>query len=243
MVIAKEDRRWKTMRYQKIVEGIFINRPNRFIAHVEINGVEVVSHVKNTGRCKELLIPNRTKVYLEDHGLHTTRKTRYSLIAVEKETKEGTILINMDSQAPNKVAKEWVEQGGLGEKITYIKSEKTYGDSRFDLYFEYETEGGDIKKAYMEVKGVTLEEDGIVKFPDAPTSRGSKHMEGLIRAKKEGYEAYLLFVVQMERFTSFTANEATDPQFAQTLIAAKEAGVHILVKPCEVTPDSLKIKS
>lgn len=230
------------MKYNNIVEGLFISRPNRFIANVEIDGVVQVCHVKNTGRCKELLIPGKTKVYLEDHGENTTRKTRYSLLTVIKETKNGPMLINMDSQAPNKVAKEWLESGGLGKKITYIKSEKTYGDSRFDLYFEYLNEENETVKAYMEVKGVTLEDEGVVRFPDAPTSRGVKHMECLMKAKEDGYDAYILFVVQLEHFTSFEANHVTDPAFAETLETAKRKGVHVLVKPCIVTPDTLRIK-
>ena len=230
------------MKYQNIVKGRFLSRPNRFIAHVDLNGEEVVCHVKNTGRCRELLIPGETTVYLEDHGENTTRKTRYSLITVVKETSTGPILINMDSQAPNKVAKEWVENGGLGMEVTYIKSEKTYGDSRYDLYFEYLDKKGETVKAYMEVKGVTLEEDGIVKFPDAPTSRGTKHIEGLVRAKEAGYEAYILFVIQLEHFKEFMANEKTDPNFAAALTNAKLNGVHVLAKSCIVTPDSLKIK-
>ncbi len=230
------------MNYNNIVEGIFISRPNRFIANVEINGQVEVCHVKNTGRCKELLIPGKTKVYLEDHGENTKRKTRYSLLTVVKETPNGPMLINMDSQAPNKVAKEWLERGGLGKNVTYIKPEKTYGDSRFDLYFEYLTEENEVVKAYMEVKGVTLEEDGVVRFPDAPTSRGTKHIECLMKAKEEGYEAYILFVVQLERFTSFEANHQTDPAFAQALETARRNGVQVLVKPCIVTPDTLQIK-
>ncbi|MDO5522221.1 MAG: DNA/RNA nuclease SfsA [bacterium] len=230
------------MKYNNIVEGIFISRPNRFIAHVEIDGEEVVCHVKNTGRCRELLIPGKTKVYLEDHGTNTTRKTRYSLITVVKETSHGEMLINMDSQAPNKVAKEWLESGGLKKNVTYIKPEKTYGDSRFDLYFEYEEEQGETVKAYMEVKGVTLENEGAVKFPDAPTSRGVKHIEGLVRAKQAGYDAYILFVVQLEQFTSFEANAETDPAFAEALKNASMRGVKVLVKPCIVTKDTLQIK-
>lgn len=230
------------MRYNNIVEGRFISRPNRFIAHVEIDGEEVVCHVKNTGRCKELLIPGKTKVFLEDHGLNTTRKTRYSLITVVKETSQGEMLINMDSQAPNKVAREWLEQGGLGKKITYIKPEKTYGDSRYDLYFEYLDDNQETVCAYMEVKGVTLENEGVVKFPDAPTSRGVKHMEGLIKAKEEGYDAYILFVIQLEHYTSFEANEATDPKFAETLARAKQQGVHVLAKACLVEKDLLMIQ-
>lgn len=229
------------MKYTTIVEGRFISRPNRFIAHVEVDGEIQVCHVKNTGRCRELLIPEKTKVFLEDHGLDTKRKTRYSVIAVEKVTDTGTILINMDSQAPNKVAKEWLEAGGLGKNITYIRSEKTHGDSRYDLYFEYINDQKEVVQAFMEVKGVTLEEEGIVRFPDAPTQRGVKHIEGLIQAKQEGYEAYILFVVQMNQFRSFEPNDRTDPKFGEALRKAKCAGVHVVVKACDVTPDSLRI--
>lgn len=231
-----------TMNYNNMIEGIFVSRPNRFIAHVLVDGKEVVCHVKNTGRCKELLIPNQTKVYVQDHGEDTKRKTRYSLITVVKETKHGSMLINMDSQAPNKVAREWLESGGLGKEVTFIKPEKTYGDSRFDLYFEYLDENNNTVPAYMEVKGVTLEEDGVVRFPDAPTSRGVKHIDGLIRAKEAGYDAYILFVIQLEHFTLFEANEKTDPAFAKALKNAELNGVHILAKSCEVTKDSLRIK-
>ncbi|BBF41773.1 sugar/maltose fermentation stimulation protein homolog [Lachnospiraceae bacterium KM106-2] len=229
------------MKYENMKEGRFLSRPNRFIAHVELEGQEVVCHVKNTGRCKELLIPGETKVWIQDHGENTTRKTRYSLINVVKNTSHGNMMINMDSQAPNKVAKEWLENGGFGKEVTFIKSEKTYGDSRFDLYFEYVGEDEKIVKAYMEVKGVTLEEDGEVRFPDAPTSRGTKHIEGLMKAKKNGYDAYILFVVQLETFHSFAANAATDPAFAMALSKAKKQGVHILVKGCHVTKDTLEI--
>lgn len=230
------------MKYNNIVKGLFLDRPNRFIAHVKVNGEEVICHVKNTGRCKELLIPGKTTVYLEDHGTNTKRKTRYSLISVIKETKNGDILINMDSQAPNKVAKEWLESGGLGKKITYIKPEKTYLDSRFDIYFEYDDENGNKVKAFMEVKGVTLEDDGVVRFPDAPTERGTKHVNELIKAKEEGYESYILFVVQLEDFKYFEANKKTDPKFAEALKNAEDKGVHIIAKSCKVTSDSLKIK-
>lgn len=230
------------MKYNNIVKGLFLDRPNRFIAHAKVNGEEVVCHVKNTGRCKELLIPGKTIVYLEDHGTNTKRKTRYSLISVIKETKNGDILINMDSQAPNKVAKEWLESGGLGKKITYIKPEKTYLDSRFDIYFEYDDENGNKVKAFMEVKGVTLEDNGVVRFPDAPTERGTKHVNELIKAKEEGYESYILFVVQLEDFKYFEANKKTDPKFAEALKNAEDKGVHIIAKSCKVTFDSLKIK-
>lgn len=229
------------MKYHNIIEGTFLSRPNRFIAHVEIEGKEEICHVKNTGRCKELLIPGKSKVYLEDYGENTKRKTRYSLISVEKETKEGTLLINMDSQAPNIVAGEWLASGGLGKELSYIKAECKYGESRLDFYFEYE-EKGEKKQAFMEVKGVTLENDGIVSFPDAPTERGVKHIRELMRAVEEGYEAFLLFVVQMDSFCEFKPNDETMPEFGEALKEAEKKGVHVLVKACNVMQDSLKIK-
>ncbi|SFR78309.1 DNA/RNA nuclease SfsA [Anaeromicropila populeti] len=229
------------MRYENIITGIFIDRPNRFIAYVKIGDEVCQCHVKNTGRCKELLIPGKSKVYLEDHGANAKRKTRYSLVAVIKETEKENILINMDSQAPNKVAREWLESGGLEGNITYIKAEKTFEDSRFDLYFEYDDEKNQLCKAFMEVKGVTLEENGVVRFPDAPTQRGVKHLEGLMKAKKAGYVTYLLFVVQMGKFERFEPNGSTDPVFANTLRKAEEEGVIVIVKGCRITPDSLQI--
>lgn len=229
------------MKYNNIVSGRFLDRPNRFIAHVDIEGKEVICHVKNTGRCKELLIPGETTVFLEDHGDDTKRKTRYSLISVIKKTNHGNIIINMDSQAPNKVVEEYLNSGDFIKNITYIKRETKYGDSRFDFYFEYKNEEDKIVKAFMEVKGVTLENDGIVKFPDAPTERGTKHIKELIKAIDDGYESYIMFVVQMERFNEFKANEETDKKFSDALEEAKEKGVNVIIKPCYVTRDTLKI--
>ncbi|SET15105.1 DNA/RNA nuclease SfsA [[Clostridium] polysaccharolyticum] len=220
------------MRYKNIKKGRFLGRPNRFIAHVDLNGEEAVCHVKNTGRCKELLIPGESVVYIEDHGEDARRKTRYSLIGVEK----GNLMINMDSQAPNKVVKEWIAQGGFLPGITLIKPEKKYGDSRFDFYLEQ----GD-KKIFMEVKGVTLEENGVAMFPDAPTERGIKHMEELITCKENGYDAYILFVVQMAGMKVFKPNDRTHPAFGEALRKAKKHGVEILVKDCLVKEDELKI--
>lgn len=220
------------MKYETIKKGRFLLRPNRFIAHVDLDGEEVICHVKNTGRCRELLIPGETTVYIEDHGENTKRKTRYSLIGVEK----GDLMINMDSQAPNKVVKEWIENGGFLPGITFIKPEKKYGDSRFDFYLEQ----GE-KKIFMEVKGVTLEEDGVAMFPDAPTERGVKHVEELITCKADGYDAYIVFVVQMSGMKVFTPNERTHPQFGEALRKARRHGVEILVKDCLVTEDELKI--
>lgn len=220
------------MRYENIKRGRFLARPNRFIAHVELDGEEVICHVKNTGRCRELLIPGESTVYIEDHGPETKRKTRYSLIGVEK----GDLMINMDSQAPNKVVKEWIQSGEFLPGITLIKPEKKYGDSRFDFYLEQ----GD-RKIFLEVKGVTLEENGVAMFPDAPTERGVKHIEELIDCKKNGYDAYIVFVVQMAGMKTFTPNDRTQKEFREALREAKENGVEILVKDCKVTADELTI--
>ena len=217
--------------YKNIKRGIFKSRPNRFIAHVEIDGVIEVCHVKNTGRCKELLIEDAT-VFVEENN-NPLRKTKYSLIGVKK----GDRLINMDSQAPNKVVYEWIKDGNLFKDVINIKTEKTYGNSRFDLYVE--TKG---EKAFIEVKGVTLEEDGIVRFPDAPTIRGIKHINELIECKQDGYEAYLILVVQMKDVKWFEPNNKTQPEFSKALIRAKEAGVNIIAMDCEVLENALTIR-
>ena len=218
------------MRYGKMVPGIFQKRPNRFIAHVEIDGTLQVCHVKNTGRCRELL-PQGAKVWCLP-GQTPNRKTPFDLIAVEK----GKRLINMDSQAPNAAAKEWLLSGGLGE-IENLKSETTHADSRFDFSF---TKDG--KPCYLEVKGVTLENDGICAFPDAPTQRGAKHIKGLTALAKEGFGAYILFVIQMSDVTYLHPNDNTDPVFGQALREAAEAGVQILAMDCTVTPDSMTLQ-
>lgn len=218
------------MLYENIVEGTFINRPNRFIAQVEIQGNVEKCHVKNTGRCKELLVPGAT-VYLERSN-NIKRKTRFSLISVEKKGR----LINMDSNAPNKVVYEWLKKGRLFPDITLIKPETKYNNSRFDFYVEH----GD-KKTFIEVKGVTLEEDGIVRFPDAPTIRGVKHLNELQDAKKEGYEAYVVFVIQMKGVKYFTPNDVTHKEFGDTLRRAGKSGVDILAYDCQVTKNSLII--
>lgn len=220
------------MRYENIKKAKFLARPNRFIAHAELDGQEVICHVKNTGRCRELLIPGETTVYIQDHGEDTKRKTRYSLIGVEK----GNLMINMDSQAPNKVVKEWIQVGEFLPGITFMKPEKKYGNSRFDFYLEQ----GE-KKIFLEVKGVTLEEDGVAMFPDAPTERGVKHIEELIACKEDGYDAYIVFVVQMAGMKVFRPNEKTQPEFGEALRKARSHGVDIIVKNCIVTPDELKI--
>lgn len=224
------------MKYEKIVSGIFVSRPNRFIAHVLIDGKEEIVHVKNTGRCKELLIPG-VKVYLEDfEGRMGSRKLRYSLIAVEKKRDEGnneSILINMDSQAPNKVVGEWLATQGY----TFIKSEYKYGDSRIDFYMEKGTD-----KYLLEVKGCTLEYNGHCFFPDAPTERGVKHLEELIKAKEHGYHAAVLILIQMEESIDFAPNDETHKEFGDTLRIAASRGVEVLCYNCKVTPDSLQLK-
>ena len=188
------------MKYEHIEPGIFHSRPNRFIAKVETGGREETVHVKNTGRCRELLVPG-AKVYLERSG-NPDRKTKWDLIAVEK----GERMINMDSQAPNVLVKEWLEAGNLFCDLARIRPEYTYGNSRFDLYVE-----ADGQKILMEVKGVTLEEDGRVRFPDAPSDRAVKHMEELKEAVKNGYQAYVFFVIQMKGVRFFTPNTDTHP--------------------------------
>lgn len=220
------------MKYEQIIMGRFLERPNRFISHVEIPGVSEFEkvHVKNTGRCKELLAPG-AEVYLEK-GTNPDRSTAYDLVAVRK----GNRLINMDSQAPNKVVGEWLLKGELFSDITLIKPETTWGNSRFDFYVEAAG-----TKAFIEVKGVTLEEDGVVRFPDAPSDRAVKHVEELIHAKKAGYQVYIIFVVQMKGVKYFLPNYATHPAFGEALLKARESGVEILALDCHVTPDSLDI--
>lgn len=218
------------MEYKNIVEATFVDRPNRFIAHCIANGNIQTVHVKNTGRCKELLTPNAT-VYLEVSD-NPNRKTKYDLIAVKKCDK----LINMDSQAPNKAAYEWLSNGGYIKAPILVKPEAKYGNSRIDFYIESKSE-----KAYIEVKGVTLENDGIACFPDAPTQRGSKHLRELIKAKENGYKAAVLFVIQMKGCTKFIPNDITDPDFADTLRLAGKNGVEVLAMDCVITPDSMVI--
>ena len=217
------------MEYGKMVPGVFLARPNRFIAHVKINGREEVCHVKNTGRCRELLPPG-AEVWCQESD-NPARKTKYDLITVKK----GNRLINMDSQAPNTAAREWLLAGGLGE-ISELRPETVHGDSRFDFSFMK-----DGKRCFLEVKGVTLENDGVCAFPDAPTERGTKHLRGLTRAAEEGFGAYVLFVVQMENVRYLHPNDATDPAFGKTLREAAEAGVKILAMDCRVTPGSMML--
>ncbi|MBO5590468.1 MAG: DNA/RNA nuclease SfsA [Acidaminococcaceae bacterium] len=288
------------MKYSKVVPGIFIKRPNRFIAHIMINGNEEICHVKNTGRCKELLIPGCT-VYCSVSD-NPQRKTKFDLIAVEKilnfhtrvaaeTTSEAnsntslapkdkrksktnnTLLVNMDSQAPNAAVKEWLASGAspFGQ-IDFLKPECKHGNSRFDFYLEIKEQntlakqneiadnsssqriGNDHKtidaetnqilksktrKIFVEVKGVTLEQDSVVLFPDAPTERGVKHVHELIQCHGEGYETYILFVVQMNHASYFTPNRKTHPQFADALCEAKQAGVQLLAYTCKITPDEM----
>ena len=218
------------MKYSKVVEGIFLERPNRFVAKVMIDGKDETVHVKNTGRCRELL-PKGARVYLADEE-GKERKTRYDLIAALKNDR----IINMDSQAPNAVVKEALQQGLVLRGVKEIKPEYTFGESRFDFFVK--TEDND-KGAFIEVKGVTLENDNIVSFPDAPSDRAVKHVEELIKARKEGYDAYILFVVQMENVRFLTPNERTHKEFALALRRAKEAGVQILAYDTKVTLDSM----
>ncbi len=218
------------MFYKNIVPGVFLSRPNRFIAHIRIDGKETVCHVKNTGRCKELLSPGAA-VWCEKSD-NPARKTQYDLIAVQK----GDRLINMDSQAPNKAAFEWLACGGLGE-IQNLRPETTYGPSRFDFSFQK-----DGKKCFLEVKGVTLEHSGVCAFPDAPTQRGAKHLKELTTLIKEGFGAYVLFVIQMSDVSYLHPNDATDPAFGNALREAAAADVQILAYDCAVTPSSMTLR-
>lgn len=225
------------MKYEKIIKGNFIERSNRFIATVDVDSSIEKTHVKNTGRCRELLLPG-AQIYLEDfHGRMGKRKLRYSLIGVEK----GNVLVNMDSQAPNKVVKEALESGKLSlpdlEHIVHVKGECRYGDSRLDFYIE--DENG--KKGFIEVKGVTLEEDGVARFPDAPTERGVRHIEELMTAAKEGYKVYVLFVIQMKGIRQFEPNDRTHKAFGDMLRKASQNNVHVLAYDCIVTEDTLKL--
>lgn len=216
------------MQYGPVIPGRFVDRPNRFIAHVETaEGLQTV-HVKNTGRCRELLVPGVT-VYLEKSG-NPARKTAYDLIAVEK----GSLLVNLDSQAPNRVFEEWAATGRFLPGVTTIRREYTYGDSRLD--FCLETPAG---LHLVEVKGVTLENEGLAKFPDAPTERGIKHIRELQRAVKQGVGASLCFIVQMEGMRCVSPNDETHPAFGQALREAAAAGVRVRACECRVMPDSL----
>ena len=268
--VSLSKRKERTMKYNQVVSGTFLQRPNRFIAHVLIDSKEEICHVKNTGRCHELLIPGCT-VYCAVSD-NPQRKTKFDLIAVEKrvayptgtnqqgipvttttsseaietngasnsKTDPGSshvILFNMDSQAPNAAVKEWLQSGTSPfGKIDYLKPECKFGNSRFDFYLEKEK-----RRIYLEVKGVTLEDKGVVLFPDAPTERGVKHVQELIRCHAEGFETYVLFVVQMGCALYVTPNRTTHPQFADALHEAQQAGVKLLAYTCNVVPDEMRI--
>ena len=219
------------MKYGHMVAGRFLARPNRFIAHVQINGQTEICHVKNTGRCKELLSIG-AEVWCEQ-ATNPNRKTKYDLITVKK----GDRLINMDSQAPNIAAGEWLAAGGLGP-VESIRPETFHGDSRYDFSFVK-----DGKTCFLEVKGVTLENDGVCAFPDAPTDRGAKHLRGLTQAVKEGFGAYVLFVIQMADVKYLHPNDATDPEFGKALREAAENGVQVMAVDCQVTEDTMVIGS
>lgn len=216
------------MKYNNIKRAKFIDRPNRFIANIEIDGKIEVCHVKNTGRCKELLIEGAS-IYVQKHN-SSNRKTKYSLISVYK----GNKLINIDSQVPNKVFHEWLLKGNLFENTSLIRPECKYNNSRFDFYIE-----ADERKIFVEVKGVTLEEEGIVMFPDAPTERGLKHLKELSDSLDEGYEAYVCFVIQMKDVLHFTPNYKTHQEFGDTLKEIKNKGVNLIALDCQVTEDSI----
>ena len=207
----------RTMHYENMEPAVFLSRPNRFVAYVEQAGKQEICHVKNTGRCRELLIPG-AELYVQRSD-NPARKTALDLISVKK----GAQWVNMDSQAPNKAAAEWLKNGGLGRKEILVRPEYKYENSRFDFYLE--TEG---RKAFMEVKGVTLEEDGTARFPDAPTERGVKHIRELMRCLDDGYEAYILFVIQMKGVHAFEPNDRTHPAFGETLREDDGKGVRIL---------------
>jgi sugar fermentation stimulation protein A len=218
------------MKYTNMERAHFIERPNRFIAHVETEKGREICHVKNTGRCKELL-PQNAVVYVQRND-NPARKTKLDLITVEK----GDYLINMDSQAPNMAVKEWLQAGNLFSPQAKIYAEKTYGESRFDFYIE---DGP--RKAFMEVKGVTLEEGGVCRFPDAPTERGVKHIKELQKCMEDGYEAYILFVIQMSPVKYLEPNDKTHKAFGDALREAAEKGVHVLARDCKVSVDSMEI--
>ncbi|MBQ8303935.1 MAG: DNA/RNA nuclease SfsA [Clostridia bacterium] len=217
------------MKYENIVKGVFLSRPNRFIAEVLIDGIKQTVHVKNTGRCKELLIKGNEVWLQKSHN--PLRKTAYDLIAVKK----GDLLINMDSQIPNAVAAEWLKKGNLFSKEAVIKREVTFGNSRFDLFID---DGN--RKAFIEVKGVTLENDGIASFPDAPTLRGVKHINELVKCTECGFEAYIIFIIQMKGVHLFTPNYKTHREFGEALKSAQEKGVRIIALDCIVTENSIE---
>lgn len=217
------------MKYKNMVPGRFLCRPNRFIAHVQINGNVETVHVKNTGRCRELLTEG-AQVWCQKSS-NPNRKTQYDLICVQK----GNRLINMDSQAPNVAVGEWLRNGGFSN-VSDVRPEVKFENSRFDFAFQK-----DGKPCFMEVKGVTLENEGICAFPDAPTTRGAKHLRELSRAVEAGYSAYVLFVIQMSDVQALYPNDATDPEFSEALRQASRAGVQVLALECKITPDSMEL--
>lgn len=224
------------MKYKKVVKGKFIERPNRFIARVMIDGKAETVHVKNTGRCRELLLPDST-VYLAVSD-NPARKTKYDLVGVEKKRRgKPDLMINMDSQAPNGAAEEWLKNGNLFSSEAVVRREVKYGKSRFDFYIE---DRG--RRAFLEVKGVTLENDGTAMFPDAPTERGVKHIRELMDCLRDGYEAYILFVIQMKEITLFRPNCEMHREFAEVLREAQQAGVRIIAVDCAVTDSSMTIE-
>lgn len=219
------------MKYNNIFKGVFLERPNRFIAYCEINGRKETVHVKNTGRCREILVPG-AECYFEKSA-NPERKTQYDLVTVKK----GSRLINIDSQAVNKVFLEFLQSGKLFDDITYIKPETVFGKSRIDIYLER----GD-RKVFIEVKGVTLENENAVSFPDAPTDRGTKHIKELMEAHRQGYETYIAFVVQMKGVKYFTPHDETDPVFGRTLREAEKMGVKPIAFDCRVTENEISIE-
>ncbi|MFR7478111.1 MAG: DNA/RNA nuclease SfsA [Acutalibacteraceae bacterium] len=227
------------LQYDRITKATFLSRPNRFVALVSLHGQQVRCHVKNTGRCRELLVPGAT-VYVQQHD-DPGRRTACSLITVDRAGE----LINIDSQAPNRVAAPWLQNGHgffeTGPAPLLLRPETVFEDSRFDFYAETLGPSGDVQRHFIEVKGVTLEENGVARFPDAPTSRGEKHLRGLIRVQQQGMQGHVLFVVQMACAHKVVPNGQTDPAFAAALRQAKQAGVHLCAVRCRVQPDSLEI--
>lgn len=224
------------MKYNKTVEAVFLSRPNRFIAEILVDGEKRIAHVKNTGRCRELL-KQGVSVILECSD-NPKRSTAYDLVAVWKDRKEGKTLINIDSMMPNKAVGEWLVSSGAFGESPHIRAEYTYKDSRFDFYLEQGS-----RRILLEVKGVTLEDEGTVMFPDAPTQRGVKHIEGLMDALEDGFECYIMFVVQMKGASLFRPNERMHPEFAEALRLAKARGVNVICYDCIVKTDEMTVDS
>jgi len=218
------------MQYKNISKAVFIKRPNRFTAHVLLDGKEEIVHVKNTGRCKEIL--KKGAAVILEKAENKNRKTNYSLIAAYKDD----LLINIDSQVPNRVVADALAKGKILKNTVLVKREFTYGNSRFDIYFESKN-----RKGFVEVKGVTLENNGVARFPDAPTVRGTKHLKEMIKAVKEGYTGYIFFLIQLKGAKYFSPNQSTDPLFAKTLRQARDKGVKVLAYDCLLTEDSIEL--